>query len=100
MDAAEVNRYADLIMTEIDKDIAAGTVAATVSSFGELHDHVDANDYSQWAGVPWGTDEPDEPYALVNRVEREVCRRLAERAGASECDACRHNRELLERTGS
>jgi hypothetical protein len=96
MDATAVIRYADLIMTEIDKDIASGLVPATVSSFGELHDYLDANDYASQASVPLD-GPPDEPYAMVNRVETEVCRRLTERTGAAECGACEHNRTLLER---
>jgi hypothetical protein len=41
-----ISEYADKIMTEIDGDIKAGHVPATVASFSELHDYVDANDYA------------------------------------------------------
>lgn len=30
---------------EIRADIKAGTIPATITSFGELHDYVDANEY-------------------------------------------------------
>lgn len=33
------------VITEIRADVAAGTVPATVATFSELHDHVDANEY-------------------------------------------------------
>lgn len=35
---------------EISADIAAGTVPATVATFGDLHDHVDANEYGGACG--------------------------------------------------
>lgn len=33
------------VMREIAEDIESGTIPANVSSFSELHDHVDANCY-------------------------------------------------------
>jgi hypothetical protein len=41
-----ISGYADKIMAEVGKDIAAGWMPATVSTFSELHDYVDANDYA------------------------------------------------------
>lgn len=38
-------------------DIANGTVPADVDSFGELHDHVDANDYVAQAREDLGLAE-------------------------------------------
>ena len=35
----------DQMKAEINADIAAGQVPATVKSFSELHDYVDANEY-------------------------------------------------------
>ena len=40
------SEYADKIMAAIDVDIQAGLIPATVASFSELHDYVDANDYA------------------------------------------------------
>jgi hypothetical protein len=44
---------------EILKDVAAGRVPATVQSFAELHDHIDANEYGggrEWPEKEWSTD--------------------------------------------
>jgi hypothetical protein len=94
---AEVSDYADKIMAEVDGDIKAGLVPATVATFSELHDYVDANDYAleavPFSGPPctcvrttanpgcscayaeaWG-----EYMELLNVVETEVSARLAAR---------------------
>jgi hypothetical protein len=42
---ADVQRYAARVQDMITSDIADGTVPASVRSFSELHDHVDANMY-------------------------------------------------------
>ena len=75
-----IRAYADTIMAEIHKDIADGTVPASVGSFSELHDYVDANDYAQQAGVPTYVADADDPWEIVNTVEAEVDARL--KAGA------------------
>lgn len=75
---ASIHEYADKIMIEIDKDITAGILPANVSTFVELHDHVDANEYITDAGHYW--DNTDENIAFVNAVESEVNRRLSERS--------------------
>jgi hypothetical protein len=74
-----ISSYAAKIMAEIDSDIADGTVPATVATFGELHDHVDANDYAQQVGVPF-LEGDDDPWQVFNAVEDEVDRRPRERA--------------------
>lgn len=38
-----------LAKREIEADVASGRVPATVGSFSELHDYVDANEYGQLA---------------------------------------------------
>jgi hypothetical protein len=76
---ATISGYADKIMAEIVGDVEAGIVPAGVASFSELHDHVDANDYAQAAGVPVYVAGAEDPWALVNAVEAEVDRRLRER---------------------
>ena len=72
-----VRRYADAIMIAIKADMDAGIVPRSVSTFTELHDYVDANEYAVQAGVPWGTDPEalrygNDGYALVNAVESAV----------------------------
>ena len=92
-----ISDYADKIMAEIDADIQAGLVPATVASFSELHDYVDANDYALGA-VPFSgppctcvrtTADPgchcayseawDAYMEYLNAVESEVSSRLAAR---------------------
>lgn len=68
-----VAKHADRVMGAIQDDIDAGRVPATVRSFAELHDHLDANEYT--ADI-----ETDDDFELVNAIENEVSRRLA--AGA------------------
>jgi hypothetical protein len=80
----QISAWADRIMTQIDEDMASGQVPPDAASFAELHDHVDANDYLDAAGVPWGTDLPgqdDDPAGvrIVRAVQDEVTRRLAGR---------------------
>jgi hypothetical protein len=77
-----VRRYADAIMIAIEADMDAGIVPRSVSTFTELHDYVDANEYAVQAGVPWGSDPEalrygDDGYALVNAVEGAVSAMLA-----------------------
>ena len=72
-----VRRYADAIMIAIKADMDAGIVPRSVSTFTELHDYVDANEYAVQAGVPWGSDPEalrygNDGYALVNAVESAV----------------------------
>ena len=56
-----------------------------VATFEELHDHLDANEYLQEAGVPFGTDPGAgvDGCEAVNAVAAEVDRQLAARAAAS-----------------
>jgi hypothetical protein len=78
-------RYADAIIAEIDADIAVGVLPTGIATFGDLHDHVDANEYLQEAGVPFGTDPGAgaDGCEAVNAVTTEVDRRLTARAAAS-----------------
>jgi len=57
-DQASIKAWTDQAMAWIRADIKAGYVPATVRSFIELHDHVDANDYTD---VPWGDEAPPTP---------------------------------------
>ena len=51
-----VAAFADATMTEIRADMESGLVPRTVTSFSELHDYVDANDYAPGA-VPFSGPE-------------------------------------------
>jgi hypothetical protein len=79
---AAISEYADKIMAEVGKDITAGWMPATVSTFSELHDYVDANDYALEAapfsefGGTW-----DEYMEHLNVIEAEVDRRLRKESG-------------------
>jgi hypothetical protein len=81
IDREAVNRWADEIMVMIDEDIdfavshRGDVMPHTVSSFSELHEYVDANDYFIQAEVPWSIDDQD----VTNAVGDEVTRRLAAR---------------------
>jgi hypothetical protein len=70
----DVKRYADAIITMIREDQDSGQVSRGASSWDELDESVDANDYYRKAGMPSGTDEADE---LRNAVYAEVGRRLS-----------------------
>jgi hypothetical protein len=48
--------YAETIKREILADVRSGLIPITVTTFEELHDHVDANDYLATAGVPVPAD--------------------------------------------
>lgn len=68
---------AELAKTEILGDVKDGAVPADVSSFSELHDHVDANEYGGLCddrlldgddGFPeWVTDMANETQSLVDQ---------------------------------
>ena len=92
MESKTVEQYADRIMALIDETIAEGfrnthgvPMPATVASFSELHDYVDANDYFVDAEVPWGTEAERE---LTNQVADEVSRRLAARQAPGIIEQC------------
>lgn len=70
---------------EVREDILAGRVPNTASSFSELHDYVDANEYGGlcedwfWPHLAWddedawyGSKEQDEQTNFMNRVQDEV----------------------------
>lgn len=68
--------YAAAIVELVDEDIAEGVVPAGVCSFVELHDHVDANEYTIDAGL---FPESDDDFEFIATVEHLVARLLAER---------------------
>lgn len=83
---SEVSRWADAIIEMIEEDIRTGRVPASVATFSELHDWVDANDYLTQAEIPWGSDElADGPaeQRLVNIVSTEITRRLMRRTATT-----------------
>lgn len=55
---------------EILRDIADGTVPASVENFSQLHDHVDANGYGGAFETPF--DASDEFAAFWNRVQNDL----------------------------
>lgn len=72
-DTGDVQRYADAIMTMIKEDQDSGQVPLSVSSWDELDDSVDTDDYYRQAQLPSGTGEATD---LRNAVNDEVSRRL------------------------
>jgi hypothetical protein len=75
---ADVQRYADAIMTMIKEDQETGQVPHDVSSWDEIDDTVDESDYFRRAGLPAGTAEATE---LRNAVTGEIDRRLSRAEG-------------------
>ncbi len=69
----DVQRYADAIMAMIKEDQDSGQVPREVSSWDELDDSVDTDDYYRQAQLPSGTREAID---LHNAVNDEVGRRL------------------------
>jgi hypothetical protein len=71
----QITQWADAYISEIRYDIRLGQVPATVNSFSELYDHVDANEYGLQLvpqdDMPW-----DEYLEVLNAVEDEVDRRI------------------------
>jgi hypothetical protein len=70
----DVQRYTDAIMAMIKEDQDSGQVPRDVSSWDELDDSVDTDDYCRQAQLPSGTREAID---LRNAVGDEVSRRLA-----------------------
>lgn len=70
----DVQRYADAIMAMIKEDQDSGQVPREVSSWDELDDSVDTDDYFRQAQLPVGSGEAT---ALHNAVSDEVSRRLS-----------------------
>jgi len=75
---ADVQRYADAIMLMIKEDQETGQVPHDVSSWDEIDDTVDENDYCRRAGLPSGSPEATE---LRNAVTGEITRRLSRAEG-------------------
>ncbi len=75
---ADVDRYADAIMLMIKEDQDTGQVPRDASSWDEIDDTVDANDYYLRAQLPSGTAQATE---LHNAVNDEITRRLARAEG-------------------
>lgn len=72
-------QYAAKVLDLVRDDMRRGVVPDEVSSFAELHDHVDANGYLSDAGVPFGTDagSGEDGSGMVNAVCEIVSRVLA-----------------------
>jgi hypothetical protein len=70
----DVQRYADAIMAMIKEDQDSGQIPGDVSSWDEVDDTVDAEDYYRQAHMPAGNHEAHE---LRDAVSAEVGRRLA-----------------------
>jgi hypothetical protein len=49
----------ELMKRQIAEDVRRGIVPATVSSYSELHDHVDANAYGDAFDMPFHPDRSD-----------------------------------------
>ncbi len=80
-DDACIRPVVDRCKREINADIAAGRVPATVKTFSKLHDYVDANEYGgaceQDADCAFHSfADSDEATAFWNRVQNEVDRWL------------------------
>ena len=74
VNTADVQRYADVIMAMIKQDQDSGQVPREVSSWDELDDSVDTDDYYRQALLPTGTPAATD---LHNAVNDEVTRRLS-----------------------
>jgi len=77
-DTPAVRRYADVIMAMIKEDQDSGQVPRNVSSWDELDNTVDTDDYCQRALVPTGTPAAEE---LRKAVSGEVGQRLTAAQG-------------------
>ena len=71
----DITSYAERILADIDADIDAGVLPASVRSFTNLHTYLDANDYLQTAGVPY--DATPATIDVIAEVQAEVTRRLS-----------------------
>lgn len=92
--AAQVRRWADRIMPEVDADITRGQLPADVATWAGLERHVDVSGYLSLPGsqVPWGADLPATDTdlngaRLIDAVTHEVERRLGLRAAMAELAA-------------
>ncbi len=79
-EATDVHHYADIILTMIQEDQATGQVPGNVSTWDEIDETVDANDYYRRASLPVGSAEAAGLRAAVND---EVIRRLTTDQGGS-----------------
>lgn len=70
-----ISTWAQRIVTDIDSDIKAGTLPASVRSFSDLHRYLDANDYLETAGVTY--DGTQDSIDRIQAVQEEVTRRLS-----------------------
>lgn len=75
---AEIQQYADKVWDMVGEDMYEGVLPGNVRTFTELHDHVDANEYTIQADVPFDP-MTDDGMIAVAAVEAEINRRLAER---------------------
>lgn len=73
INTADVQHYAGIILAMIKEDQATGQVPGGVSSWDELDETVDANDYYRRASLPSGSPEAE---GLRTAVNDEVIRLL------------------------
>jgi hypothetical protein len=78
INAADVQHYAGVILDMIKEDQVTGQVPGSVSSWDELDETVDANDYYRRASLPSGTPDAE---GLRSAVNDEVIRRLTSDQG-------------------
>ena len=69
---------------EIKGDIDAGIVPATVDSFSQLHDYVDANEYAGLCDDNFMNPASQEGADIANEVQWQIDEWL--RTGATECE--------------
>lgn len=62
-----INESVEIAKAEITFDINEGIIPEDVTSFGELHDYVDANTYGEWCD-----DENDMTFDEVNAAQELV----------------------------
>lgn len=75
MDKARIDQFTDTVIEAITDDVRSGIVPWTVTTFGQLHDWVDANMYLEHAGQRYDPDNADS-LDEINAIEDEVSRRL------------------------
>ena len=63
---------------EILEDVLAGRISPDVTSFAQLHDYVDANEYGWGFDLPLPSTENEAFVAFYNRVQSALCRWIAD----------------------
>jgi hypothetical protein len=65
----DIQAAVDRSKGEIRADIASGLVPATVRSFSDLHDYVDANEYGGLTETPFYDNSEDNWIEAANKVQ-------------------------------